>query len=58
LEATIAPGKSCNLSFSFTPTVSGSLQSSAVATDDALNGNPATQVVSLSGIGEIAGIHP
>ena len=48
---TLAPGASCNLSISFTPTVSGSLQGSAVLTDNALDGNPATQTITLLGTG-------
>jgi hypothetical protein len=49
----LAPGVSCNLSISFTPTASGSLQSTAVLTDNALNGNPATQSIALSGTGVV-----
>lgn len=45
----IAAGASCNLSLSFTPTAAGAIQGSAVLSDDALNGNPATQTIALSG---------
>ena len=47
----LAPGTSCNLSISFTPKVSGSIQSSAVLTDNSLNGNPAMQIIALTGTG-------
>jgi sugar lactone lactonase YvrE len=47
----LAAGASCNLSISFTPTTSGSIQSSAVLTDNALNANPATQSITLTGTG-------
>jgi DNA-binding beta-propeller fold protein YncE len=47
----LAPGASCNLSISFTPTASGPLSSTASLTDNALNGNPATQSISLQGTG-------
>jgi hypothetical protein len=43
-----ASGASCNLSISFTPTAVGSLQSTALLTD---NGNPATQSIALAGTG-------
>jgi sugar lactone lactonase YvrE len=44
----LASGAECNLSLSFTPTTAGSISGSAVLTDNALNGNPATQTISLS----------
>jgi hypothetical protein len=47
----LAPGASCNLSISFTPTASGPLSSAATFTDNALNLNPATQSISLQGTG-------
>jgi hypothetical protein len=47
----LAPGASCNVSFSFTPQSSGNLQGTAVLTDNALNSNPATQSISLTGTG-------
>ncbi len=49
----LAPGSSCNLSISFTPTAGGSIQSSAILTDNALNANPATQSIQLTGTGNI-----
>ena len=45
----LVPGAVCNASISFIPQVGGNLTSTAVFTDNALNGNPATQSVSLSG---------
>ena len=45
----LTPGAECNVSISFEPTTVGSITSSAVLTDNALNGNPATQSVTLSG---------
>jgi hypothetical protein len=50
----LTPGASCNLSISFEPTAVGSIQSSAVLTDNALNGNPAMQTITLTGTGELA----
>jgi sugar lactone lactonase YvrE len=47
----LAPGVSCNLSLSFTPTTSGTLNSTATLTNNALNSNPATQSIALTGIG-------
>jgi hypothetical protein len=47
----LAPAEECNLSISFTPQSAGPLTSSAVFTDNALNANPATQTVALSGVG-------
>jgi hypothetical protein len=47
----LAPGASCNLSIGFTPTASGALSSTASFTDNALNGNPATQSIGLQGTG-------
>jgi hypothetical protein len=48
---TLAPGSTCNLSIAFTPTVSGPISSTAMLTDNALNGNPATQTIGLAGTG-------
>jgi len=48
----LTPGAECNVSISFEPTTVGSITSSAVLTDNALNGNPATQSVTLSGTGQ------
>ncbi len=45
----LASGGACNLSLSFTPTTAGSISGSVALTDNALNGNPATQTISLSG---------
>ncbi len=48
-------GTSCNLSISFEPQIAGNpLTSTAVFTDNALNGSPATQTVNLSGTGVAA----
>jgi sugar lactone lactonase YvrE len=50
-STSLAAGAECNLSLSFTPTTGGAIQGSAVLTDNALNGNPATQTIALSGTG-------
>ena len=50
-SATLAPGSECNLSFSFTPQTAGPISGAAVLTDNALNGNPATESIPLSGTG-------
>ena len=47
----LAPGADCNLSISFEPQAVGPLTSTAVITDNALNGSPATQTINLSGTG-------
>ncbi len=47
----LSPGAECNLSVSFEPLSAGPLSSAAIFTDNALNANPATQSVSLSGTG-------
>jgi hypothetical protein len=49
-STSLAAGASCNLSLSFTPTTAGAIQGSAVLTDNALNGNPATQTIALTGM--------
>ena len=49
----LAPGLSCNVSISFTPTLSGSIQGAATVTDNALNGQPSTQSISLAGVGQL-----
>ncbi len=58
----LQPGAQCNVSFSFTPQSGGPLASTLTLTDNALNGNPATQVVGLSGTGifvpQIASVSP
>lgn len=47
---TLTLGASCNLSISFEPQISGSISSSAVFTDNALNTSPAaSQTITLSG---------
>ena len=47
----LMPGAACNLSVSFTPTITGSpVTSTAAFTDNALNAGAATQSVSLSGV--------
>jgi sugar lactone lactonase YvrE len=48
----LIPGATCNMSISFTPVTGGLIQSAAVLTDNALNGNPATQSITLSGTGK------
>ena len=48
---TLTPGATCNLSLSFEPQSGGPLTSTAVFTDNALNANPATQSIALSGTG-------
>ena len=45
----LALGQLCNLSISFTPQGAGTLTSTAVFTDNALNGNPASQTINLNG---------
>jgi len=45
----LASGSSCVLAADFTPTLAGSLTGTLVATDNSLNGNPATQTIGLSG---------
>jgi len=47
----LAPGASCNLSVMFVPQTNSSFVSDATFTDNALNGNPATQNIGLSGTG-------
>ena len=50
----LGPGALCNISFSFTPQSVGPLSSALTLSDNALNGNPAIQTISLSGTGIIA----
>jgi sugar lactone lactonase YvrE len=50
-SSSLAPGESCNLSLSFTPTARGPITGTATLTDNSLNGNPATQPISLTGAG-------
>jgi hypothetical protein len=47
----LAPGALCNVGISFLPQVEGALTSTATFTDNNLNGNPAMQIVNLSGSG-------
>src|SRR5262249_3953595 len=44
-------GASCNLSIPFTPLSGGPITTPAVLTDNALNANPATQSITLTGTG-------
>jgi len=50
----LASGAGCNLSISFAPTAAGPINGAAVLMDNALNGNPATQSITLSGTGQMA----
>jgi hypothetical protein len=52
ISTSLVPGARCNLSISFTPATAGSLQGAATLTDNAANGNPATQSVVLAGTGQ------
>jgi len=47
----LTPGVGCNLSINFTPAVSGSNTAAVELTDNALNGDPATQSIPLIGTG-------
>jgi hypothetical protein len=47
----LTPTNTCNLSISFIPAVAGNLTDALTLTDNALNGNPSTQSIPLSGIG-------
>jgi hypothetical protein len=47
----VASGASCVLAADFTPTAVGALTGTLVEADNSLNGNPATQTISLSGTG-------
>ena len=47
----LAPGALCNVGISFLPQAQGALTSTATFTDNNFNGNPATQIVNLSGSG-------
>ena len=49
--APLAPGASCNLNISFTPQAAGALTSTAVFTDNVLNGDPSSQSIALQGTG-------
>jgi sugar lactone lactonase YvrE len=52
-SASLAPGTECNLSLSFTPESVGVISGQAVLSDNALNGNPATQTIQLNGTGQV-----
>jgi sugar lactone lactonase YvrE len=52
-SSSLAPGGRCNLSISFTPIATGPITGSATLTDNSLNGNPATQTITLSGTGNV-----
>lgn len=47
----LAPGAECNLSISFTPQSAGPLSGTLTLSDNALNRNPTTQMISLAGTG-------
>ena len=47
----LAPGAACSISFDFTPQSVGQLSGTLTLSDNSLNGNPATQTISLSGTG-------
>jgi hypothetical protein len=49
-SSSLASGAACNLSISFEPTTVGNLQSTATLNDNALNGSPATQSITLTGV--------
>ena len=50
--ATLAPGTGCTLTITFTPTASGARSATISLTDNAGTASAATQMASLSGIGE------
>jgi hypothetical protein len=45
----LTPGAECNISFDFTPQSAGPLNATLTLSDNALNGNHATQTITLSG---------
>jgi sugar lactone lactonase YvrE len=47
---TLAPAASCTNNYTATPTALGLYSGSAVATDNSLNGNPATQTINFTGL--------
>ena len=49
----LQPGGVCDVGIIFEPTAPGAQLSTAVITDNALNGSPATQTLNLVGVGEI-----
>ncbi len=54
VSVSLAASAECNLSFSFTPQSVGPLSGTLTLSDNALNGNPATQTIQLGGNGTIA----
>ncbi len=50
----LAPGAECNLSIDFTPQSTAPISATITATDNTLNGNPATQTIQLGGTGTLA----
>ncbi len=50
-SSALTPGQACNVSISFEPQTGGSLTSTAVFTDNALNAASTTQSIALSGFG-------
>jgi sugar lactone lactonase YvrE len=52
----LAPGAECNISLDFKPQSSGTATGTLTLSDNSLNGNPATQKISLTGPGPIAQI--
>jgi large repetitive protein len=48
-DFSLTPGGGCSLSILFAPTASGAVTSTAVLSDNALNGDPAKQTINLSG---------
>jgi hypothetical protein len=59
----LAPGVNCNISIAFEPESATTFSGALTITDNALNANPAAQVVPLSGTGQanppvVAGINP
>jgi hypothetical protein len=48
-STSLVPGARCNLSIKFAPTTADSLESAATLTDNAGNGNPASQSITLVG---------
>jgi len=53
----LVPGATCNLSIDFDPLSPGPLSGSAAFTDNALNSNPATQIVPFNGAGLGSGVN-
>src|SRR5207248_9447741 len=50
-SSSLAPGGSCNLSLSFTPTATGPITGTVTLSDNSLNANP-TQTIRLNGTGQ------